>query len=489
MDNYEIKEAGFGKRFLAFILDAVVVAISAVLLFSYVTSTHMFNAMGGETILNEAVAFQLDTGLYRKNASDQLELNTFFADYKRTSSGESGPTTQSGYGYENYMKIVYEFYTEFLPGDHSDDPYKIDDVTFTKSGETLTKSASEYYTWSYFCEDILGLPKADSIKDFTSEDNYSFSYYRYVLNEEGNAVDTTKCPVIKTSFQNKIDGGDYETISSITKDFYDPSAKSGKYADATTLVIHQSYYNDRGQQYSKLQWVSLLVAFLPIHTIMFLIIPLLTKDGKTLGKLVTGLGVIGVEGYSLKPYQRILHPLIVWAEGLVLLIPSTMMAIMAYGLIAVVDYMVGVMSKGYRQTIHDRLSRTLVVDAKASKWFADEEEQELYYMEHPEERPENIEESNNQAAYEDSVLDMNTLMKARAEREAALRITNFDEFERSKAEEFDREAALKAEMEMAKQEHEEAIEEPSIEEEAPQEEKKPITPPDEEGFTDDEESN
>jgi hypothetical protein len=61
--NTHVKEAGFGKRLLAYLIDAACVIIMTAIFYTFVTSTYLYGALGGKKDLNEMNSFAVDSSL------------------------------------------------------------------------------------------------------------------------------------------------------------------------------------------------------------------------------------------------------------------------------------------------------------------------------------------------------------------------------------------------------------------------------------------
>jgi uncharacterized RDD family membrane protein YckC len=458
MDQAHLKYAGIGKRFLAYFLDSAMVVIVAAILYTFVTSNFMLKANGGYGARSEMFSYAIDSGLFDASSSDgdyitNMSLHLYSA---------APSDTQSQPGYALYCQEVKDYYTVFLPSDP-----RVDPITTTSSdGSSSSIAPKDYYTMAHFDTAILGLPEPSSITDFTQETNYSSTYFEYVLTTDKTAVDLTQAPVLTSKYQKLVADSDTEALTALNNYFYNQSAASGKYYEAAAHLEGQSYYVNLSNDYSLLLWECLLVAYLPLHFVFFIVIPLCFKNGETLGKKILGLAIIGKDGYAVKPLPKALHLGSVFLLGLFPIFYWVVIGIMIYILGAIVDYMVLVMSKDH-SSLHDKLAKTIVIDAKGSVWFASPEAEELYAQTHPgtffkEQTPEQKAE-NERIAAEDAILDLSTMNK---NRDAAKTMSSFDDYEKD-----------------AKKE-ESAPEKPA---EAPQVETKPAEPvaPNEEGFTDD----
>lgn len=441
--NTHVKEAGFLKRFFAYVVDALLVILPTILLYNFVTSNVLFKALGGNKSTDEMYSFALDSTLLKASYSSSdstkiLGVGVYsFADTKDASSIETGQTEA---GYQEYYKRVWYYYTQFI---YEDSTTKGRAVPLKNTTFNTTFTAEDYYT--YF-DSLMGLPSpsqvvltGDSDKDDAILAGES-PYFKYALNDAGTAVDIHKMPVLQKLFQGKVDAGTSSSLTTLKAYFYDTSSNSptGLYATAVYDLTGQSttslqtYYSERLSQQNYDIWLCAAVVYAPLQLIFFLILPLCLKDGQTIGKLAFGLSVVKIDGFRVGFKEKIIHQLFVALLGLFILLPWSTIGILLYFLLAAVDYMVLVMSKTH-QSLHDRLAKTMVISKKESLVFDNEEAMAEYAKTHPEQFPE-LKKSTPSAeelriAQEDSILDLSTLNKARDE---AHSMTNFDEYEQKK---------------------------------------------------------
>jgi Predicted membrane protein/domain len=437
--NTHVKEASFLKRFFAYVVDIMLVIIPTILLYNFVTSTYLFNSIGGDKKTSEMYAFATDSGLLKANYSSTDSSKIIgvglyaFADTKDASSIEGGQTQA---GYQEYYSRFWYYYTTFLYQDSTtnhravalQDTYKTD---FT---------ADQYYTYAEVA--LMGLPKEPEKITVLTEANLTGTspYFKYALNDAGTAVDIHKMPILQDLFQSKVDSGTASALTSLNTYFYDASSSTatGLYANAVydltgqASTSVQTYYSERLNTVNYDIWLCLIVAFLPLQLIFFVIIPFTNKNEQTIGKMIFSLSVVKIDGFQTGIKEKLLHQLFVAMMGLLVILPWTMIGITCYFLLAVVDYMVLVMSKTH-QSLHDRLAKTMVIAKNESMVWKDEAEMNAYAETHPEQFPE-LKKSPRDAedsriAQEDSILDLSTLNKNRDEAHA---MTNFDDYEKKK---------------------------------------------------------
>ena len=94
-----------------------------------------------------------------------------------------------------------------------------------------------------------------------------------------------------------------------------------------------------------------------------------------------GVEVVDVHGFEMSAAQKIVRPIIVTVMHLLPLIPNATLGITIYLAISVTSFLM--MSLGKRRmNLHERITKTTVVDKKRSIIFKDEHEKSLYMEEH-----------------------------------------------------------------------------------------------------------
>lgn len=462
--------AGLGKRTLAFFLDLLIVVVVAWVLNANVTSTFMFNALGANEITKELRTFAVDSSLVEPiydNNNDEMTGITYYrfepTPQKKTQVNSDGTTTeivtQEKYGYQLYLEKVFYFYTDFLMNDDRCNDVRVTTTVGNTTTTTVLEGEEAYF--NYFYASIMGLPslsEEDKTRtyDLTTEEGDDEkilqgknAYFRYALKDETGTpgdftIDFRAMPVLISSYQNSLDQGLYGNAAANTLNgyFYDynNTDPKGIYYSAVSYLIgqdgsgDQTYYSVRSANINYYSWLCLIPAYLPIAFIVFFLIPVISPRGQTVGKMLTGILLVDNEGLLLNWKFRLLHYFIIMGMSLFILLPSLGVGIMLYLLVALIDYIIIVMSK--RKTgLEDMVAKSLVIDSKNSRYFKTAEDKENYFMRHPEMAPVIVPldmEENERIKRENAILDLSTLNK---HREEARNMTSFDEFERMKDEE------------------------------------------------------
>lgn len=442
--NSDIKEAGYGKRLLAYFLDALFTVLLFLLAYINLTNRFIAPAMGATTQYQECCRFMNDSSLETAYDSDRnvvqigdesttisyLSIPSYSA--SAFSASTSGGTSQSKPGYALYYQQTWYYYTHFL---YADSTAKTPRAVALKKADGTNFLIADYFT--YFEETVLGLPAISTITDVNDESQLrqkaSVSYFKYALNATGTAPDPLQRPVLVDDLQKKVDAGDTTSLETLNTYFYNASGNAGDYGLFGNAVIDcqggsssrsslQTYYFDRYTFVNYVDWLCRLIAFVPCHLIFFFLIPLLDKEGRTCGKMIWRMAVVKSDGLALSKKERIIRPLLLSVAGLLFLLPSTDLGLIIYLLFCLVDYLILCLSKS-KQSLQDKWAKTLVVLSKESRIFVSEEERQAYHREHDETV---VDGKDNTAAKADSILDLSTMNK---NREEAAKLTSFDAYE------------------------------------------------------------
>ncbi len=405
-----VHPASYGKTTIAYLLDAVCTIAMIFVLYYAFGNTVLLPAQNYQATYDEYIAFMKDSGLTKGDTSGTLLTYD--------------ETVQDGKpGWQHYQEAVIHYYTVFIPGDSGAEFYEKDGVTKNTDGKYNADSINLFILKNVYLLNEDGTQASEGVDPyFVLDESTSDPYDVKLVDEYVNTTESTKLAKLKTFFANS-------------------DSRTGAYYEAVTHFSTQPHFTELQSSIGLKRYIAYLPSFILSPLIFFFIIPLLTKDGKTIGKLVAKTAVIGNDGYKASKLNIILHYAILTLVWEFLLIPSTMVGIMAMSIVLLADYLALILSKNHT-SLHDKIARTLVINAKESNWFKNAEEEEQYIKDNPDSSvagfyvEENGHLPGQEAApvqetphglSEDTILDLSTIGKAR--REAAT-ITSFDEFEK-----------------------------------------------------------
>lgn len=308
-----IVPASLGKRTGAAILDIFVAALVWFGLLAYAVQP-IFNAVYGVYDIQDAYqAIQLESKLYVEN-EEYLTVNVVDA--------------------EDYPTAVYEYYTV----------YKF--------------ATDTTYTTPWYNEHILLIGTEASLFEFAQTADVDDPT---LLGVAKGVVDSGTLTSSELSSANA-------AIASLLSSFY-----STAYTAAVTDLNAQPAYFDLATQLSNYFTWELVISTLISLAIFYLLIPMLMKDGMTLGKKVFGLALVNKLGYKVSRLQILLRFLafaVIEIFGSVYTIMGTIL----------VSYTIMIFGKK-NLSIHDYVASTRIIDAKHSVWFKNADEAAKYQAE------------------------------------------------------------------------------------------------------------
>lgn len=187
------------------------------------------------------------------------------------------------------------------------------------------------------------------------------AYFEYV--KVGEEVDKTQIGVIKEGVSSA-DVNKYLQNEWITANKTLNNLESFK-----KLNVELGFYNS----------LEVVPSALIASTITYILIPLIFKNGVTLGKKAFGLCLADIDGYVIENYQLVMRAVPLDVVTLAQLIPIWSTIIVSFAIIMVI-FLVSfslAMASPKKCSLHDFTGRTIVVNARTSILFdnvADEEE-------------------------------------------------------------------------------------------------------------------
>ncbi len=393
--------APLGKRMGAIILDFVMLFACYITLLYTLGTGVLSEKTGAKQDTLDFFDYAVSSRIYEytndSKAAIQIAGTNQYA--ALSSAGEETPAV-----YPYYYEAAEYFFSSFCLNDSRIE--KSDDATYGKE---------------YFFETVLKLPKKETVVSLSKEAIESdesklygdSAYYRYAVSSEGLA--DASSVVLQNKYQ-EILAGDDETkksslISKLNSYFYGDS--DSIFVAASNILTSQSYYKNLSKHSQLVNWAIRAICYLPFSFAFFFLIPLLSKNGQSLGKMITGICLVGNDGYQVKMKNKLIRGAFMFVLASVYVIAplSTVYLIFALFLVMMVDYIITLSAKNeYRLALEDRLAKTVVIDKKKSDIYPDASFEEGSLSK------EGAKEIKNKADEEPiEVLDMDSISKAREE--------------------------------------------------------------------------
>ena len=349
--------APMAKRLFAGIMDAVVFIFVFLGLALWAFTPIANAAFGYNDANNTGLTYHLSSHLYLPQKIND-DGNVVVVEVKDSTGNMKDYTELPLYNSKDenpsfYLKRIYYYYHNFktnvdieLPQNREYDALNDHFVSPDYNKEINGVLPVNLYTNEWFSKEILNIEKdATYFVIDSSNPNYVESIS---LKEDINKEDAL----------NYLRNAAYEA----TKDFY--------YSD---------FFQAIEKKIERIQYFIFLPPFGLSFAIFFILIPMLFKDGETLGKKTMNIAVISFDGYSAKKrqilFREILLFIVIFVLGIVVGIGLTSFAIMALGV--VVLFILTLIPKNKR-SIFDYAAYTIVVDSIHSTWFKTKEDEQRH---------------------------------------------------------------------------------------------------------------
>lgn len=344
-----IVNAKLFPRFLAAILDFVFTAFIAAGLFalSSVITPHISSI---KQYKDEYNSLLVDSGLYSYSSNkDSLDVITHD-------------------NVEDYQEQFYTFYHEFYS---------------TKIKDSKARNAYWFNVHIYGLEDVKNIYKDEHL----SPDSYFIKYGRelftYQLDSEENPLlDELALPI---AYHNDPSNKDHISESEKTKllsyfyksdsdrkdlDKGDVSSLSIMYFATVDLASLSQVQNAYSDYVLFSQTLPLAISIFVSALAFYFIIPLIMKNGETIGKKITGICLVNKLGYQYRRSQQIMRmgPTLIYYVLIVLYLGFSLLGISVFALTIFASYLCAIFSKNHL-AFHDYFAGTIVVDKKRSTWF------------------------------------------------------------------------------------------------------------------------
>ncbi|MBQ0009313.1 MAG: RDD family protein [Firmicutes bacterium] len=268
------------------------------------------------------------------------------------------PTESS---YEEYRNVISSYYINYLTGN----------VTEPGTGSRLANekiknddgvevSKSEYYTIPWFNRTVLKI-----VADDPEQDSSCLFTYEKV----DGVYDKTKFGIPKDATKVKA-----EDINKHMQDAY-----------LNAYINHfnkLSYIVDLSNKSSFIYSLEFVLSGLLAGICTYIIIPIIIKKGRTVGKLVFKLSLANSDGYKMDNKQLIMRivPLVVVLASFLIPLWSDIFLVVLIPLIIFLVSFALAMASPKKASLHDFVARTIVIDDRTSIIFENEIEEEDYLI-------------------------------------------------------------------------------------------------------------
>ena len=383
----KIDIAPFWRRLLAAIMDMSFFALLFVLLMMLVMNPIVNSTMGYQSEMLRGYQYQTASHLYvlrqvidvSTGEERIIEVKDYTEQIK--SGGETTISSINLVDKENiyYLKHVKYYYCNYLTGKDIDLPNDTETKHYDMVLDNFVSPNYDkemevdgvkvlpinYYTDEWFNNNILSFGKEDQIYELDGENNY----------------------VIKQSYINahtdasKSEEENQKTIDSAVKNYLKVIVYN-----AQGHLYYQDYYQSVNHNVTVAQYVEALIPFFFSLAVVYLLFPLIFKDGETLGKITMKVGLVNKNGYQVSKGQVVLRFLFFTLEIALstFVIGFGFTSIATLGLGIFVLLILTLVNKNKR-ALHDFVSGTLVIDKRTSVFFKNKDEEDRFTKEVDEE--------------------------------------------------------------------------------------------------------
>ena len=367
---------GPGRRSIAALIDLGIVAAVG-LGFFFLLSFFVYEP------ISRAIP-TVDYAAFESSAQDvmdiQVESGLFYYDEENQRTDIYGDKTK----YEDYDAIIQNYYFVYL-----------------QTPDLIDASLASKYTPYWYNVFIYGLPdEQDLYSDTEMAARYELAstvgptYFEYQVDGGENKL-YDQLAVVKTAHyvgENRANELTDNAKTSLLNYFYNGNLSYAYTGVASIYVLTieadfatRAFFADIYATYRALsQQVSLWQTLLPELTAIFIVsilayfvMPIIFKNGKTVGKLVMGIGLVNKLGYDVTIPQLIMRFFFLLVVVLGLLIVGGSAFAIGAGLFVLVSYTLVIFTKEHK-AIHDYLAGTVAIDTKRSVWFKNASEEAKY---------------------------------------------------------------------------------------------------------------
>ncbi len=391
-----VQVASIGKRVGGFLLDFGITFVLYLVVLYSLGANVLTSAFGAKQDTANYFSYVTDSGLFEYGDNKKMSVQVVGTNVMNRSSDINNPPSLYK---DSYYPAIKYFYCDFLKNDS-----RIDN----------REAAGQEYLYTT----IFGLPSFDSIngQSAKSDDNKLYGeskYYRYSLDKEGKA-DVTLDLSLQDNYQKVIDSGSNEEKAKLVRElnaYYYSDSNSLIYR-ANSFLLNQNYYRVLSNHSKMANWSIRLICYLPISFTFFALIPLIRKNGETLGKLVSKTCLANEEGYQVTMKEKAIRSAFMFLLSSICVIApiSPFYLFFAFLGVCLIDYVLMIVGKDdSRRGIQDRLAKTLVVDKLHSQIFIDNQDEELHFMNQGK-----VSSSQNDTSSDD-IVDYDSIKKSRKE--------------------------------------------------------------------------
>ena len=245
-------------------------------------------------------------------------------------------------------RLVY-FYCSYLTGENIETGYEAslnkDEEIKIDGNSVLPKN---YYNVRFINEKVL------KMKDEKQE----IKYFKYQENE--GQIDESKIALIDPQYVEEVISNN-QTIKRLKNDSGLMNFLNAIYQDGIKVFYSQKAVSSANKTINKINTILMFVSTIPSFIVFYLIVPLCSPFGKTIGKHILSIAVVSDRGYLIKKWQTLLRGVpILGATIYVCLINSLYYQLLLPLLLLLISMGILVFTPR-RRALHDLVAATTVI--------------------------------------------------------------------------------------------------------------------------------
>ena len=358
-----IEIASFGKRLLAGILDGGFFALIWFILAMFVMTPIMNSTMHYSDQMVLGLQYQIASHIYvvRQsidiNTGEQqlIEVKDYSEKLDESKTSEVMGLNESSDLSSNYLlEHLQYFYCNYLTGKDIELP-----------------NNTEYHTYDMIADNFVAPNYNNEIELLDGTRGYAKDKY------------TPEWFFVNKLESNEMYSFNEESGKYVAKEGIDEEASRkflrNKVGVAQKDLYYQDFYTEMNNKIKGSQLCIALIPFVVDLLVVYLLFPMIFKNGETLGKVTAKICLVNKNGYSVTKPQ-VLFRFFAFAFEISLFtfvvgIGFTSLATLGIGVLILM--FIALFDKKHR-TLHDFIAGTLIVDTNKSVWFKNIDEEERY---------------------------------------------------------------------------------------------------------------
>ena len=347
-------------RLSAALLDFVIFLIGAIVIL--VAGSFIVTRDGG--VIGKENALQVDHIVSSKlakfdNARGYLQYEE--DDYYQTDNSEDFLM----------IKSLEYFYLSYMTNTNVEDDLAhsldIDNEKYWPVENGVAVNPKEYYTVNYFNEHILQISLSSGVS--------SNGYFTLKKDSENNYITTQVGTISKEMYDISETDGKYTVtmknggVTDYLKDVYNSAIK---------VFFNQSFIKESSRKITMVNSIVMLVSVIPSMVVFYLVVPMCSKLGKTLGKRFLGISLINDRGYAIKKWQLLLRAIPLFAALVFISVVNNIFLQIILSLIILLVSVTLLFFTYYKQSLHDFIARTVVIKDDGQVVFENKDDYLLY---------------------------------------------------------------------------------------------------------------